>query len=533
MNPRVLYHIARADFFERVRRYSFLVTLAFTLYAAFEVNRGNIVVNLGHYRGVYNSAWLGMLLSLTATFLITMAGFYVIKNTVERDRHTGVGQILAATPIGRTSYLLGKALSNLAVVGVIAGILLCAAFAMQLWRREATGIDVWQLVAPFLLLSLPALAFLSALAVVFECVPGLRGGFGNVMFFFLWIAFLAAGIQTHSGYLDLLGAGFIEGSVKRTAEGLPGYDGGFSFQIGPHSGQTFETFVWNGFHWTAAVVAQRAFWLLAAFLLILLAAAFFDRFDPSRGIFHRVGVAVGWGSRQARPAKVAEAQASNGEAVRETSAAPGHLTPLASRAVGGRFGAVLQAELRLMLKGRSKWWLLVALGLCIGSFGAPAGEARGKVLAFAWLWPVLIWSAMGTREGQNATGPLIFSSARALERQLPAVWLAGVLVAVVTGAGVGVRSLVSADWIHLFGWAVGAMFIPALALAFGVWSGSSKLFEGMYTALWYAGPVQPTPALDFMGASASLSPHIPTGYLLATIVLLGVAAAGRKRQIRQ
>ena len=107
MNPRVLYHIARADFFERVRRYSFLVTLAFTLFAAFEVNRGNIVVNLGQYRGVYNSAWLGMLLSLTATFLITVVGFYVIKNTVERDRHTGVGQILAGTPIGRTSYLAG------------------------------------------------------------------------------------------------------------------------------------------------------------------------------------------------------------------------------------------------------------------------------------------------------------------------------------------------------------------------------------------------------------------------------------------
>jgi len=533
MRARVLYQIARADFLERVRRYSFLVTLAFTLYAAFEVNRGNIVVTLGKYRGVYNSAWLGMLLSLTATSLITMVGFYVIKNTVERDRQTGVGQILAATPIGRVSYLAGKALSNLAVVGVIAGILLCAAFAMQLWRREAAGIEVWQLVGPFLLLTLPALAFLSAVAVLFECVPGLKGGFGNVLFFFLWVSFLAAGIQTHAGYLDLLGAGFIERSVRQTAQQLPGYDGGFSFQMGPHSGQRFETFVWNGFHWTGTVVGQRAFWFLAAFGLILLATAFFDRFDPSRGMIHRAAAAVGRGARRARREEEESAGGTPAETIREIPrAAAGHLTPLGTSAVGGRFGAVLAAELRLMLKGRSKWWLLVALGLCIGSFAAPAGEARGKVLAFAWLWPVLIWSAMGTREGRNGTAPLIFSSSRALERQLPAVWLAGVLLALVTGAGMGVRSLVAGDWVHLAGWLVGAMFIPALALAFGVWSGSSKLFEGLYTAWWYAGPAQPTAALDYMGASPDLSAHIPAAYLVATLVLLGVAAAGRRRQIR-
>jgi len=546
MNPRVLYHIARADFFERVRRYSFLVTLAFTLYAAFEANRGNIVVNLGHYRGVYNSAWLGMLLSLTATFLITMVGFYVIKNTVERDRQTGVGQILAATPVSRVSYLTGKALSNLAVVGVIAAILLCAAFAMQLWRAEATGVDPWKLVAPFLFLTLPALIFLSALAVLFECVPGLRGGFGNVFYFFFWTALLGAGIGAHIEYLDLVGVGYVERSVKQGLEKLPGYTGGFSFQIGPHGGESFDTFVWNGFHWTAGVIAARLSWFVFSLLVLMLAAAFFDRFDPSRGIFRRfaarrrvaasgttteeeVGALPGTVSLPASGPAGAGAETSG----RRAAAIEGHhLTPLTDEAGGWRFGTVLAAELRLMIKGRSRWWLLVALGLLIGSFAAPAGEPRGKVLAFAWLWPVLIWSAMGTREAQHATGPLIFSSARALGRQLPAVWLAGTLLALVTSVGAGARSIAAGDWLHAFAWFGGAMFIPALALALGIWSGTSKLFEGFYTALWYAGPAQPTAALDFMGASPNLSARVPIFYLAATIVLLAAAAVGRRRQIR-
>jgi len=535
MNPRALYHIARADFLERVRRYSFLVTLAFTLYAAFEANRGNIVVNVGDYRGVYNSAWLGLLLSMTATTLITMVGFYVIKNTVERDRQTGVGQILASTPLGRVSYLAGKALSNFAVVGVIAAILLCAAFAMQMWRGEAAGVDAWKLVAPFLILTLPALAFLAALAVLFECVPVLRGGFGNVFYFFFWTALLGAGIQTHIGYLDLMGIGFIQQSVLERAQQLPGYKGGFSFQIGPHEGRTFQTFVWDGFHWTAAAVMPRMVWFLFAFLTLLLAAAFFDRFDESRGVLHRVAVALGRRSDGRRAAsEEPPGMGAGAEAPSERpSAAAVHLTPLPERPASPRLGAIVAAELRLMVKGRSRWWLLVALGLLIGSFAAPAGEARGKVLAFAWLWPVLLWSAMGTRETRNATGPLIFSSARALQRQLPAVWAAGVCLALLTGAGVGVRALAARDWTHLIAWLTGAMFIPALALALGVWSGTSKLFEGLYTALWYAGPLQPTPALDFMGASQQLSARIPMYYLVATIALLAVAAFGRRRQIRR
>ena len=534
MNPRVLYHIARADFLERVRRYSFLVMLAFTLYAGFEANRGNIVVNLGKYRGVYNSAWLGMLLSLTATFLITMVGFYVIKNTVERDRHTGVGQILAATPLGRLSYLTGKALSNFAVVGVIAAILLGAAIAMQLWRGESAGVEPWKLVAPFLFLTLPALAFLSALAVLFECVPGLRGGFGNVFYFFFWSVLLGVGIQTHNVYLDMVGAGFVQSSVQRDMKELPDYSGGFSFQIGPHGGESFNTFVWNGFHWTAGVIAARLAWYLSSFLILALAAACFDRFDSSRGWFRRFARPRGriFGRAAGRAQDDATSDSAEQPTVGAAAAAGTHLTPLATGAGGWRFGAVMAAELRLMLKGRSRWWLLVALGLLIGSFAAPAGEPRGKVLAFAWLWPVLVWSAMGTREGQHGTGPLIFSSARALARQLPAVWLAGTLLALVTSAGVGVRSIASADWVHAFAWVGGAMFIPALALALGVWSGTSKLFEGLYTAFWYAGPVQPIPALDFMGACPHLSAQIPACYLAATVALLAAAAVGRRRQIR-
>lgn len=46
---------------------------------------------------------------------------------------------------------------------------------------------------------------------------------------------------------------------------------------------------------------------------------------------------------------------------------------------------------------------------------------------------------MGNREVFLKTHQLIFSAAHPLRRQLPATWLPGILVTIVTGSGVGAR----------------------------------------------------------------------------------------------
>ena len=81
-------------------------------------------------------------------------------------------------------------------------------------------------------------------------------------------------------------------------------------------------------------------------------------------------------------------------------------------------------------------------------------------------------------------------------------------------------------------WAAGALFIPSLALALGTWSGSSKLFEVVYTMWWYVGPMNQVPALDFTGASGDgAPPAMPLRYLALAAVLLTLAVVGRRRQL--
>ncbi|MEA3397613.1 MAG: hypothetical protein U9R05_09155 [Chloroflexota bacterium] len=79
-----------------------------------------------------------------------------------------------------------------------------------------------------------------------------------------------------------------------------------------------------------------------------------------------------------------------------------------------------------------------------------------------------------------------------------------------------------------------ALFIPTLALTLGIWSGSRKFFEVLYVVWWYIGPVSGLAALDFMGLSSeAMARGLPLVYLGGTVLLLGLAAVGRVRQIRR
>jgi hypothetical protein len=513
---RVLYHLARADFLERVRRYSFLLTLAFAAGLAYLTYIGTISLQLDEYRGVYNSAWVGSMMTLVSTAFIGVAGFYMVKNTIQRDRQTRVGLVLATTPMSKSLYTLGKALSNFAVLAAMVSVLAVAAVILQLARAEGGGLEPGKLLAPFIWVALPAMAMTAAIAVLFETLPVLGGGVGNVIYFFAWATYL--GLSGVTGVNDYMGFGCfmreMVGALKRID---PSYNGNFTLQAGPTAHAT-KTFLWNGVEWTPQVLLGRLQWVAIAIGIAWISAVFFHRFDPAR---------EGRRRKKETPEPAEDRAGTNGApAVR---AAAVQLTPLTRTARGSQFPRLVVSELRLMLKGLGWWWYLVAAGLFAASLVVPDGQARQAFASFAWLWPVLIWSQMGAREARYDTQKLVFSCAHALDRQMPAVWVAGVVVAISTGGGLGIRLLIGGDGPGFCAWLAGALFVPTFALALGVWSGSSKLFEALYTLWWYVGPMNHTPGLDFTGMARS--PFSTAFYLLATMALLMAAYVGRRGKL--
>jgi hypothetical protein len=528
---RVLWHLVKADFLTRVRRTSFLVTLGFAVFLGYQTFAGHIQMQLDGYRGVYNSAWVGALMGVVASTFLTLAGFYIVKGSILRDEVTRVGQILAATPMSRSFYTVAKFLGNFAVLAAMVAVMGGAALAMQLLRAEDRTLHLWTLLSPLLLYALPAMAFVAAMAVLFETLPVLRGGVGNVAWFFLWMGLLIVGVGqavAHGGIVRPTG-------YFRDFSGLPTLMGQMRaalLQVDPHPQNNFSLsigglnphmqFLWTGVAWDAAQITARLLWFAYAVGAALLAAVFFHRFDPAREnrfVSKR-------GGEDGRAPVIELAAAKN---LVQADPWTHRLTPLEDSTARNRFFALVGAEVRLMLQGQPRWWYAIAGALFVANLAMPVSASSGGVILGAWIWPLLIWSKMGAREARYATGSLIFSAAHALDRQLPAAWVAGVLVTLATGGGVLVRLVIAGDGRAVAGFLAAACFIPSLALALGILTGGSKFFEAVYTAWWYTGAAHHIRGLDFMGTVDASS--TPVVYGVLTVGLLAVCWVRRRTQL--
>lgn len=385
---RTLYHLARADFLERVRRYSFVILLGVTAYLSYlfvpPVDAAYQAVALGDARGIYTSAWVGAMFGLMISTLVTLIAFYPIKNTVARDRQTHVGQIIAATPARKAVYVLGKWLSNVALLALLLCVMTGMAVVMQWVRAEDLHVDLWALVVPLWMIAFPTLSLVAATAVLFECTPFLRGGVGNVVYFFLFMAVLTAWIASADGEImktvnDPFGISYVIADMQRVVKVHdPDYSG--EVAIGGFALSTEALlFRWEGMAWTTRMILGRLSWIGIAVLLALAAALPFDRFDPARVRTRRQPRA-----RDDAPSPAPSALEC-GKAVPVVS-----LTPLVAGRVRFRFRHVLLAELRLMFKGCRWWWYVVVAGLNIAGLAVPNATRRQYLQAAAWLWPILL-----------------------------------------------------------------------------------------------------------------------------------------------
>src|SRR5579871_546495 len=461
----IVYQLALADYLERARRSSFLIVLGLTVAAGYfylPANSANtktlaFTISFGGpaiwYRGVYNSAWVGTQVALFATLWLSLIGFYLVKNTLERDIRTGVGQIIATTPLTKAQYTFGKTLSNFAVLATMTLVLVVAAGVMQLVRAEDMHIDLWALLSPFVFLMLPAMAVVAAIAVLFETIGWLRGTLGNVVYFFLIGAIITITATENTGPVgDLLGSNFtIQQMQMGVKAAVPGYDGNFDY--GTRFGTTlFHTFPWQGMQWTQEIVLSRLLWVGIALVIASGAALFFTRFDPAYERQKQTGRMVAdkfW--------PVSEQEAAL------PIHAPIHLTSLPTQKGALRWGTVLVSEIRLLLKGVPWWWFIGAVALITLCLFLPLDVALGYLFPVAWLWTLPIWSGLGSLERRHYTEELIFSTAHPLVRQLLMQWLAGVIIALLAASGMIAHFVFLSNWPGLLALGVGAVFVPGLA----------------------------------------------------------------------
>lgn len=523
MTARVLCALALADCRERSRRPAYLVTLAAAValgYLALPPSSSLwVIMNAGGYRGIYNSAYAGTVTALAGSLWLMVAGFYIVRGAIARDQHTGVGQVLAATPLSRLSYLAGKFCSNLIVLASMAGTLAVTALAIQLARGESRTVNPVTLLAPFVILTLPVLAFTAAAAVLVETVPGLRTGLGNIAWFFVWMISAIAGQGTPFG-----GLGAVATSMRHamTTQHLPATS---EFSVGfTKLDHPLHPFTWHGFQPSGGFLAARLTLVLIALCLAALPALWFARFDPARARPRAAATAEGSQGSVPIPAGALPERSAGGLA---TTRVYQPLSPVKTRPAVGR---LLAGEVRILTQGTPTWWWLAAAAINAAALAVPThivkptGAATALLLSAAWIWPVLIWSRLGTQRRENGVHTLL-GSYPAVYRQLLAEWTAGLALSALAGLGPLLRMAIAANRPAVAAWIAGALFIPSLALLLGTVSRTHHLFQATYVLLWYAA-VNQVHAADYMGTVLiDGHPAGPPAPLIAAISLAMLTGA--------
>jgi hypothetical protein len=484
--------LAIADFRERSRRPAYAVVLlgAVALGVLGLPAPGSHwqIFQLGDYRGRYSTPYAGTVTALAGAVWLSLAGFYVVKNAIARDVETGVGQILAATPLRRAPYLAGKFLGNLAVLASMTAALAATALVMQLWRGEDRHVSLPALLAPFVLITVPVLALTAAAAVFFETVPGLRSGTGNIVWLLFWM--ISSIALQGGGGLDVFGTGRVIGSMQADIARTFGDHHPGEFGVGlVERDAPLKVFFWSGADFGGSFLAQRAVLLAIAVALAVAGALWFHRFDPARAMPRRR-----LGHLAPRPSEPVP----RWESVARRPATPVRFGPAPFRLVW--------AELRVLLAGVSVWWWVVAAGLNVIAAVRPAAG-----LELCWVWPVLLWSRLGTQETSDDLAGLLTACPRRRGR-IVAGWASGVVLTAVVAVVPLARQ--PAD-------AAGILIIPALAYFLGTVTRSSRPFQVIYLLWWYA----------IINGAAAISFTRPL-FLAPAVALVLLAAGVREPEAR-
>jgi hypothetical protein len=480
-----------------------LAALMWWCFPAFETHY--LTVSIDGMRGRYSSAWIGMIEALIYSASLSLFGFFLVRGTLVRDFETRAWQLLVATTMSRGAYLFAKWLSHMLLFALVVGAGLGLGLVAQWVRAEDRHLDLVELAKPALLLTMPTLALTAALAVWFDMVPWLRRSAGNALFFVLWVTLLSVNTSqaSHSALSPTPWPGDPHGLL--VAE----HDLGRDWPIPPRAGEERginigaqvmkdgETAVlvdWTHWNVDAGALRARGFWLGIAFALLALAVPLLDRCaahagKPGRST--RAGAKLRWLDRLLRPLE------------RWPS------------------GALVAAELRLILRGRRWWWwlaLLVLLGM--QAFAVP--QAMAICIILGWVLLIDVFARLVLREQETRTGGLVFTAPAAQRRLTVARALVSVGLAWTVTLPAVLRLAPSQPTVALATLAVGASF-AMWGMATGALARNGRLFELVALCAAYGGLQHGAISYVLVAPADTLRWHL-TGLPLA----LALLAAERK-----
>ncbi|MBC7769288.1 MAG: hypothetical protein H7124_10925 [Phycisphaerales bacterium] len=417
------------------------------------INGDGVAIAIGGELPLMTSPFLGVSLGIVvSTLVLPIAWLYLRSNTTRRQPW----QIEEVTPGSRIAIALGRFGADVVVLLAMLAALTFAGWFLGWMLIPPRPFNPLEIAFPLWLVAAPALMGLAALRILFDARPLLRSGFGDFLYFVLWITSIALPAATQgqattfaTNMVDF--AGFVTPLTYASPAGTDDFAiGGIEAAQG-----TLQLDV-NAGLFAPGYIASRLVWIGIAVALTVLAGLIY-RPHLARRRAGKPGRLTAWLNPGAPPKAIANA-------------------PAARQAALGWLNLVA-AEFRLIGSGRA--FLLIAA--CIAVAGAFADFRHAASPAALLLLSFALTSHAGRSEARGLL---------ALTKTAPLAPMLRRAAFVVAGAGwttlLAVPALVKAPSLEALSLAAATGGAAALvASAIAAISGSAFAPRLVLLVLWY------------------------------------------------
>lgn len=219
-----MMHMILTDYRQRSRQFSFRLLAVFALFSAVllaprQTGSFRVLVLDPHYFAQANNpTWAPVGVVAVLTFFFPFIGLVLARQGMSQDRESGILSAFLTGPFKKIRYVAGEFLTNCLLLLTILVFVMMGTLAMMVIQYPGQGLHISQFIATFAIL-IPGVGLISALAVISETIPGLRGRFGTsilIMLLFIGYAMMIEA-KWYAQVVDFSGIVLLQALFKQSA----------------------------------------------------------------------------------------------------------------------------------------------------------------------------------------------------------------------------------------------------------------------------------------------------------------------------
>lgn len=461
MTCHQIWYIAKADFKERTRRFSFLVLCVSAVLAAFlfvpnpNAEMTSIAVDARYFSQATNWTWIPMASALCTGVLLPVMGFFYLRNSLSLDRKTGIVDFVYTSPVGRVTYLLGKYLSNLLILLCMLLVVSLTSFCMTILQFPSMEISTVHCFSYFLCM-IPGIFLCAALALIMEVVPLFQSRIGmwmvGIVYFIVYVVCISSLFDDSQGiivrFFDMTGFLWLKDSINLSVydiTGKPAQVAMFVYEDGMISNHRLPELFFVPLSFSTNRLSEKICMIVLGIILCLVASFFMQRY------------------------KNTEKNSITSEKVYKKSHGYG----------------LFMTELILTFRSCSVVWFIVMLLLWLSMFFADIETAQGMLWILSIAWSCVLFSEYGCREKKHNLNTFFPTFFHAYSNQLLIRFSVGGIVSLFVSVPIILRTAFIGEFSGAVAGIIFALFIPALSIFLGQISGKERMFEIIFLIICY------------------------------------------------